>query len=181
MTANRPRSFISTPYGVCGKVRGKTGSFSRIARFLQSKPFAEALFLPVVNFQQDELFMQNDAESRTRKDLSAEIEALDKRYQTIKDYLAGAEMEDFEIAAALRAYKDDLSAISAHVLTLYQLKGQRTKITWDSLFTNIDTALEIIQNSRQAKSRAAIEAALNMSEPKIGEIMAYLAALRKTL
>lgn len=165
-----------------GKVRGQNGQIVEDSAFFAQHAWLQKPYLlQVVNFRQDGLFMQNDAESQMRKDLSAEIEALDKRYQTIKDYLAGAEMEDFEIAAALRAYKDDLSAISAHVLTLYQLKGQRAKITWDSLFTNIDTALEIIQNSRQAKSRAAIETALNMSEPKIGEVMAYLAALRKTL
>jgi len=125
--------------------------------------------------------MQDAAEAQIRKDLSAEIEALEKRYETIKDYLSGTQMEDFEVVGALRAYKDDLSAISAHILTLYQLKGQRAKITWESLFTNIDTALETIRNSAHPKPKAAIETALNMSEPKIEEVMAFLATLKQSL
>ena len=116
-----------------------------------------------------------------RKDLSAEIGALEKRYQTIKDYLAGAQMEDFEVMEALRVYKDDLSLISAHILTLYQLKGQRAKITWESLFNNLDTALETLRNSAHPKPRVATETALNMSEPKIEEVMAYLATLKQSL
>ena len=125
--------------------------------------------------------MKDGPEAQTRKNLSAEIGALEKRYQTIKDYLAGAQMEDFEVMEALRVYKDDLSLISAHILTLYQLKGQRAKITWESLFNNLDTALETLRNSAHPKPRVATETALNMSEPKIEEVMAYLATLKQSL
>jgi chromosome segregation ATPase len=125
--------------------------------------------------------MREETEARMRSDLKSEIKALEKRYETIKNYLAGAETEDFEIVGALQALKDDLSTISAHILTLYQLKGQRTRITWESLFTNIDTALEAIRNSAHAKPRATIEMAFDMSDPKIGEVMAYLAKLKQFL
>ena len=131
--------------------------------------------------KQEEMCMKDGTEAQIRKDLTVEIEALEKRYRTLKDYLAGARMEDFEAAGALQAYKDDLSLISAHILTLYQLKGQRAKITWESLFTNIDTALETMRNSAHPKARAAIETALNMSEPKIEEVMAFLATLKQSL
>ena len=125
--------------------------------------------------------MQDGREAQTRKDLRAEIGALQKRYTTIKNYLAGAEMENFEAVASLRAFKDDLSSVSAHILTLYQLEGQRAKITWDALFTNIDTALETIQNSANPKPKVAIELAFNMSAPKAEEVMAYLAKLQQSL
>jgi hypothetical protein len=131
--------------------------------------------------KQDVINVKDESEAQTRKVLSAEIEALEIRYETLKEYLAGRQVDDSEIVGVLRAYKDDLSTISAHLLTLYQLKGQRAKITWESLFTNIDTALETIQNSAHPKPRAAIETALNMSEPKIGEVMAYLATLKQSL
>lgn len=131
--------------------------------------------------KQDVIHVKDESEAQTRKVLSAEIEALEIRYETLKEYLAGRQIDDSEIVGVLRAYKDDLSTISAHILTLYQLKGQRAKITWESLFTNIDTALETIQNSAHPKPRAAIETALNMSEPKIGEVMAYLATLKQSL
>ncbi len=90
-------------------------------------------------------------------------------------------MENFEVVGALQAWKDDLSVISAHILTLYQLKGQRTKITWESLFTNIDTALETLRNSPHAKPRATVEMAFDMSDPKAEDVMSYLAKLKASL
>jgi hypothetical protein len=125
--------------------------------------------------------MKDPVEVQLRRDLSAEIGALEKRYQSLREYLAGAQMETFEAAGILRAYKDDLSAITAHVLALYQLQGQRARITWDSLFTNIDNALETIQNKPHSNPRTAIETALNMSDPKIEEVMAFLAKLKQSL
>ncbi len=127
------------------------------------------------------MLMEKETEAQLRNDLRTEIEALEKRYDTIKTYLAGAEMENFEILGILQAWKDDLSVISAHILTLYQRTGQRTKITWESLFTNLDTALETIRNSTRVKPRAAIEMAFNMSDPKIEDVMAYLDTLKRSL
>lgn len=125
--------------------------------------------------------MKDEAEVQMRKILSAEIEALDVRYETLKEYLAGRQIDDFEIVGILEALKDNLNTISTQILTLYQLKGQRAKITWDSLFTNIDTALDTIQNSARIRPRDAIETALKMSEPTIEEVMAYLGTLKKSL
>jgi len=125
--------------------------------------------------------MKDEAEAKTRKVLTAEIETLEIRYETLKEYLAGRQIDDSEIVGVMRAFKDNLSTVSAHILTLYQLKGQRAKITWESLFTNIDTALETIRNSAHPKPRAAIETALKMSEPKIEEVMTYLATLKQSL
>ena len=67
--------------------------------------------------KQEEMCMKDGTEAQIRKALTVEIEALEKRYRTLKDYLAGAQMENFEAAGALQAYKDDLSLISAHILT----------------------------------------------------------------
>ena len=125
--------------------------------------------------------MKDEAEAKTRKVLTAEIETLEIHYETLKEYLAGRQIDDSEIVGVMRAFKDNLSTVSAHILTLYQLKGQRAKITWKSLFTNIDTALETIRNSAHPKPRAAIETALNMSDPKIEEVMTYLATLKQSL
>ena len=125
--------------------------------------------------------MKDEAEAKTRKVLTAEIETLEIHHETLKEYLAGRQIDDSEIVGVMRAFKDNLSTVSAHILTLYQLKGQRAKITWESLFTNIDTALETIRNSAHPKPRAAIETALKMSEPKIEEVMTYLATLKQSL
>jgi hypothetical protein len=131
--------------------------------------------------KQDVMRVKDETEAQTQRVLTAEIETLEIRYETLKEYLAGRQIDDSEIVGVLRAFKDDLSTISAHILTLYQLKGQRAKITWESLFTNIDTALDTIQNHPCSKPRAAIETALNMSEPKIEEVMAFLATLKQSL
>lgn len=126
--------------------------------------------------------MKDEAEAEMRKILSAEIEALEVRYETLRNYLSPkSQIDDLEIAGVLRVYKDDLSTITAHILTLYQVKGQRARITWDNLFTNIDNALETIQNHPRVNPRTAIETAFNMSEPKIEEVMAYLAKLKQSL
>jgi hypothetical protein len=125
--------------------------------------------------------MKDESEVQTRKVLTTEIEALEVRYETLKEYLAGRQINDSEIVGVLRAYKDDLSTISANILTLYQLKGQRAKITWESLLTNLDTALETIQNHPRSNPKAAIQTALKMSEPKVEEVMAYLATLKQSL
>jgi hypothetical protein len=126
--------------------------------------------------------MKDEAETEMRKILSAEIEALEVRYETLRNYLSPkSQIDDLEIAGVLRVYKDDLSTITAHILTLYQLKGQRARITWDNLFTNIDNALETIQNHPRVNPRTAIETAFNMSEPKVEEVMAYLAKLKQSL
>ena len=127
------------------------------------------------------MLMQGGTEAQLRKDLVAEIGVLQQLYNKIRDYLAGKQVSDSEAVAALRTYKDELSVVSAHILTLYQVKGRPTKITWDSLFTNIDTALENIKNAAQPKTKTAIQTALNMSSPKIEEVMAYLAKLKQSL
>ena len=139
------------------------------------------MYLKVAFERQGETQVVENTEAQLRRDLKSEIDALEKRYETIKNYLAGVEMDNFEIVGALQAWKDDLSVISAHILTLYQLKGQRTEITWDPLFTNIDTALETLRNSVAAKPRASIEMAFEMSEPKVGQVMAYLEKLKSSL
>ncbi len=125
--------------------------------------------------------MKDEAEAQMHKILGAEIEALDVRYETLKEYLKGRQIDDFEVVGILGALKDNLNIISTQILALYQLEGQHAKITWDSLFTNIDTALDTIQNSPRVKPRDAIETALKMSEPTIEEVMTYLATLKKSL
>jgi len=85
-----------------------------------------------------------------------------------------------KIVGTVKGLRDTLSKISTHVLTLYTLEGQKTKITWDSLLANIDNALETLQSSR-SNPVPAIQLALNISEPKIEEVMSYLLTLKKSL
>ena len=90
-------------------------------------------------------------------------------------------MEVFEVVSNLKAYRDHLNVISAHILTLYLLKSQKTKITWDSLHNNISTALDAISSSAHPNPRAAIIAAWNMSETRIEGGMNILATLKESL
>jgi hypothetical protein len=125
--------------------------------------------------------MQGGTESQIKNELTNEIQSLEKHYSLIMSYLAGTEYDDVEVIGNLRVFKDSLSRISAHILTFYTLKGQRTKITWDSLFVNIDNALATLGTFSKRAPRETIQLAFNMSEPKVEEVMAYLSALRASL
>ena len=123
--------------------------------------------------------MRDGTDEIIKTKLYGEIETLEKQYRALKVYLAGNE-DSLEIVGAVKGFRDTLSKISTHVLTLYTLEGQKAKITWDSLLTNIDHALETLRSSR-SKPVPAIQLALNISEPKIEEVMSYLLTLKKSL
>ena len=125
--------------------------------------------------------MQDGKDAQIKNLLTAEIEALQRYYATIKDYLSGKEFDTIEIVATLQVFKDSLNRISSHILTLYVLKGQKTKITWEPLLQNLDTAMETLQKSAHPNPRSAIELAFNMSQPNVQEVMAYLAKLKESL
>ena len=123
--------------------------------------------------------MRDGTDEIIKTELYGEIETLEKQYRALKGYLAGNE-DSLEIVGAVKGFRDTLNKISTHVLTLYTLEGQKAKITWDSLLTNIDNALETLRSSR-SKPVPAIQLALNISEPKIEEVMSYLLTLKKSL
>jgi hypothetical protein len=125
--------------------------------------------------------MPSDVEPKIRSELKAEIAALQTHYQTIQTYLSGTDYDNLQIVGALQAFKNGLSRISTHVLALYQLRGQKTKITWQPLLDNLEEALENVQRSPKSQPRAAIQLALGMSEPGIAEVLAYLGKLEKSL
>ena len=121
--------------------------------------------------------MRDGTDEIIKTKLYGEIELLEQQYRALKGYLAGDD-DNLEIVGAAKGFRDTLNAISMHVLTLYTLEGRKAKITWDSLITNIDQALETLQSSR-SKPKSAIQLALNISEPKIEEVMSYLLTLKK--
>jgi hypothetical protein len=125
--------------------------------------------------------MRDGTDEIIKTKLYGEIETLEKQYRTIKGYLAGKEDDSLEIIGTLKGFRDTLNKISTHILTLYTLEGQKTKITWASLLTNIDNALETLQSSARSKPRPTIQLALNISEPKIEEVLSYLLTLKKSL
>ena len=125
--------------------------------------------------------MRDGTDEIIKTKLYGEIETLEKQYCTIKDYLAGKEYGNLEVIGTLRGFRNTLNEISAHILTLYTLEGQKIKITWDSLLTNIDHTLETLQASARSEPRATIQLALNISEPKIEEVMSYLLTLKESL
>jgi hypothetical protein len=125
--------------------------------------------------------MQDAKDAQTKNLLTAEIEALQRYYAAIKDYLSGKEYDAIEIMATLQVFKDSLNRISSHILTLYVLNRQKTKITWEPLLQNLDTAMETLRSSAHPNPRSAIELAFNMSEPNPQEVMAYLAKLKESL
>ena len=124
--------------------------------------------------------IQDGKDVQVREALRAEIEALQNYYSTLKEYLAGKDYESIEIVATLQVFKDSLHKISAHILTLYVLKGQKTKITWHPLLENLENAIATTQAANR-NIRSAIELAFNMSQPNTQEVMEYLAKLKESL
>jgi hypothetical protein len=116
-----------------------------------------------------------------KTELYGEIENLKKQYQVVRDYLLGKETDQLEAIGTLQRLRDTLSKISMHILTLYTVEGQKTKITWDSLLTNINHALENLQRPSHPDSKQTIQIALDISEPKIEEVITYLLELKKSL
>jgi hypothetical protein len=129
----------------------------------------------------DLVSMRDGTDEIIKTELYGKIQTLENQYHTIKGYLSGKEYNRLEIIGTLKEFRNTLSKISMHILTLYTLEGQKTKITWDSLFTNIDNALETLQASTRSNPRPTIQLALDMSEPKIEEVLSYLLSLKKSL
>jgi len=125
--------------------------------------------------------IRDEKNTGMERELFTEIQTIEKQYEVVKEYLSGKESDIVDIIQTLREFKNNLNKISAQILTLYTLKGQKTKITWDSLLTNIDNALETIQTSRKPNPRAIIQLSLKISDPKIEQVMSYLSALKESL
>lgn len=125
--------------------------------------------------------MRDGTDEIIKTKLYGEIESFERQYRIINDYLAGNEDYCLEIIDALQGLRETLNKISMHILTLYTLEGQKTKITWASLFANIDNTLETLRRSPHSTPRPAIQLALNISEPKIEEVLSYLLTLKKSL
>ena len=122
--------------------------------------------------------MQNDAETKIKQDLLAEIQNLEQNYRVIENFCAGKEYDVTVIGSSIQSFKDSLSRASAFVLALYNLKGKRVNIPWDPLFTSLDYALATLSTTPK---KAAVQAILSMAEPQMEQVMSYFAALKESL
>lgn len=126
-------------------------------------------------------FMQNEKDAQIKNAIISEIEAFQRYYSIITDYLGGKEYDILEMKATLEVFKEALDHISSHILTLYVLKGQKTKVTWQQLIENLENATKTMQTSQQQNLRSTIELAFNLSQPNAQEVVAYLVKLKESL
>jgi hypothetical protein len=122
--------------------------------------------------------MQNDAETKIKQDLLAEIQYLEQNYKVITSFVAGKEYEVTVLGSSIQSFKDSLSRASAFVLALYNLKGKRVNIPWEPLFTSLDYALATLST---APKKAAVQAILSMAEPQMEQVLSYFSALKESL
>ncbi len=122
--------------------------------------------------------MENDAETKIKQDLLAEIQNLEHNYEVIRNFIAGVEYEVSVIGTSVQSFKDGLSRASAFVLALYNLKGKRVNIPWDPLFTSLDYALATLSTSPK---KATVQAILSMAEAQMEQVMTYFSALKESL
>ncbi len=125
--------------------------------------------------------MQKGTETKLKKDLLVEIQALESNYAVIKKFLSSPEYDILQVAESLQAFKDGLSRTSAFILALYTLHGQKVKIPWEPLFTSLDYALTTINVAPTAKQSASLKAILSMSASQIEQVMSYLSNLKESI
>jgi len=125
--------------------------------------------------------MQDKAEEHIKNDLLAEIQYLEVKYVTIKNFLDGKDIDILLVGSTLQEFKDSLSRASAFVLTLYNLRGKRVNIPWEPLFTNLDYALATIAVSPSQKQQSAIKTILSMAQTQFEQVMSYFSALKASL
>ncbi len=145
------------------------------------KQFEKSYVLLIKHKKRRLISMQDEKDKQVQEILRAEIDALQKYYSTINEFLSGKDCDLIEVAATLEVFKDSLNRISSHILTLYVLKGQKTKITWEQLLQNLNNVTAPKKLPDQQNYRSAIELAFNMSQPNAQEVMAYLAKLKESL
>ena len=96
-------------------------------------------------------------------------------------FISGSDYDPATIGNSIQTFKDSLSRASAFVLALYNLKGRRVNIPWESLFTNLDYALATLSVSASTKQRDAVRVILSMSKNQIEQVIAYFSALKDSL
>ncbi len=122
--------------------------------------------------------MPNDAETKIKQDLLAEIHNLETNYKIIEGFISGKDYDVAVIGGSIQSFKDSLSRASAFVLALYNLKGKRVNIPWEPLFTSLDYALATLTT---APKRAAVAAILSMADPQLKQVMSYFSALKESI
>ncbi len=125
--------------------------------------------------------MQNDAETKIKQDLLAEIQTLEQNYKVLAGFISGTDYDPTTIGTSIQTFKDSLSRASAFVLALYNLKGRRVSIPWEPLFTSLDYALATLSSTASIKQRDAVRAILAMSQEQIRQVMSYFSALKESL
>jgi hypothetical protein len=126
--------------------------------------------------------MSSDTEAKIQQDLLAEIAVLDQNYRVIAGFVAGQDLDPSTIGTSILSFKNSLHRSSAYVLTLYNLRGQRVTIPWESLFNNLDFALATISGqSVSIKQRDAVRSILGMSQNDMRQVLNYFYALKESL
>jgi hypothetical protein len=122
--------------------------------------------------------MQSNTEEKIKQDLLGEIQNLEQNYQVIQGFITGKDYDVTLVGNSVQAFKDSLSRASAFVLALYNLKGKRVNIPWETLFTSLDYALATMTT---APKKAAVQAILSMAKPQMEQVLAYFSALKEAL
>jgi hypothetical protein len=126
--------------------------------------------------------MSSDPEAQIKRDLLSEIQILDQNYRVIAGFVAGQDYDPATIGTSSQSFKNSLNRSSAYVLALYNLRGQRVTIPWETLFTNLDFALATLSGqSATLKQRDAVRSILGMSQNDIRQVLNYFAALKESL
>ncbi|MFA5573332.1 MAG: hypothetical protein GX799_01440 [Crenarchaeota archaeon] len=125
--------------------------------------------------------MSGETEAKIKQDILVEIQTLEQNYRVLVGFIAGTDYDPLTVGTSIQTFKDSLSRASAYVLALYNLKGRRVNIPWESLFTSLDYAIATFSVSVSSKQLDAVRTILIMSKEQMGQVLSYFSALKESL
>ena len=123
----------------------------------------------------------SESEAKLKQDLFVEIRNLEQNHSVIRGFIAGKDYDAIVIGGTIQSFKDSLSRASGFVLALYNLKGKRASIPWETLFTSLDYALATNAVSSSPKQKTAVRTVLSMSEDQMEQVLSYFVALKESM
>jgi len=127
--------------------------------------------------------LESKAIEEIRSEILFEIEALEKDYEVIKNFLKGIQYELPRIRTSLQSFKDRMSKVRSLIIAYFQMQGKNFDLQTRPILDSIDMALvlmEVNPKMNMQQARGILQLTLLMASIKIEDVMAFISTLKKT-
>jgi len=127
--------------------------------------------------------LESKAIEEIRSEIILEIEALEKDYEVIKNFLKGIQYELPRIRTSLQSFKDRMSKVRSLIIAYFQMQGKNFDLQTRPILDSIDMALvlmEVNPKMNMQQARGILQLTLLMASIKIEDVMAFISTLKKT-